>query len=253
MVVSSKEKHIVAIGGGGWGMEPKNPLLDWYIYKLANKPAPRICFVPSASGDDREYINRFYKQFIPQPNKLSHLSLFKPPSSDLRSFVLEQDIIYVGGGNTKSLLGLWKEWQLDRIFREAWHQGIILCGLSAGSICWFEEGVTDSITGKLTRLKSLGFLPGSNCPHYDGETERRPAYHQLLLEGSIGNGYAADDGVALHFQDTQLHKIVSSRPQAKAYRLEKINGAIEETVLNTEFLGDRQTHKNRWVKWFFRS
>ncbi len=117
MTVELPERQIVAMGGGGWGMEPDNPLLDQYIYELANKGKPRICFVPTASGDSQEYIDRFYTQFVPAPSILSHLSVFKPPSADLRSFVLEQDIIYVGGGNTKNLLALWKEWRLDSIFR----------------------------------------------------------------------------------------------------------------------------------------
>lgn len=134
------QKQIVAMGGGGWGMEPNNPLLDWYIYELSGKAEPKICFLPTASGDSEEYIERFYRHFVPKPAHLSHLSLFKPPTSDLENLVLNQDIIYVGGGNTKNLIALWKEWQLDKIFRTAWDRGIILCGLSAGSICWFEEG-----------------------------------------------------------------------------------------------------------------
>lgn len=149
---------------------------------------------------------------------------------------MQQDIIYVGGGNTKNLIALWKEWHLDRILRQAWHQGIILCGLSAGSICWFEEGITDSIPGELTPLKCLGFLPGSNCPHYDGETKRKPAYHRLLSQEQISPGYAADDGVALHFIGDRLSKIVSSRPEAKAYYLEIKNRTVIENPLNPLYL-----------------
>ena len=231
-------KQIVAMGGGGWGMEPNNPLLDYYIYKLSDRAEPQICFIPTASGDSEEYIERFYEHFAPKPSHLSHLSLFKPPTADLESLVLSQDIIYVGGGNTKNLLALWKEWELDKILQKAWHKGIILCGLSAGSICWFEQGVTDSIPGKLTTLQCLGFLTGSNCPHYDGETERRPAYHQLLSQGLISPGYAADDGVALHFVGDRLANIVSSRPEAKAYYLEKTSDKIVESSLNTKYLGN---------------
>ena len=139
------QKQIVAMGGGGWGMEPDNPLLDWYIYRLSDKEEPRICFIPTASGDSDEYIGRFYQHFVPKPAHLSHLSLFEPSTADLESLILAQDIIYVGGGNTKNLIALWKEWHLDTILRKAWHQGIILSGVSAGSNCWFEQGVTDSI------------------------------------------------------------------------------------------------------------
>ncbi len=225
------------MGGGGWGMEPDNPLLDFYIYNLSDQAKPRVCFVPTASGDSEEYIERFYQHFAPQPAQLSHLSLFKPPTADLQSFIFQQDIIYVGGGNTKNLIALWKEWKLDRILREAWKSGIILCGLSAGSICWFEEGVTDSIPGKYTVLQCLGFLSGSNCPHYDGEARRRPDYHQLLSQDQIDNGYAADDGVGLHFIGDRLHHIVSSRPQAMAYRVEKQNGKVSEKPLKPQYLG----------------
>ena len=230
-------KQIVAMGGGGWGMEADNPLLDIYIHSLSDKKEPKICFLPTASGDSEEYIGRFYRDFAPKPAHLSHLSLFKPHTADLKSFILSRDIIYVGGGNTKSLIALWKEWQVDNILRQAWEQGIILCGLSAGSICWFEEGLTDSIPEKYTPLKCLGLLAGSNCPHYDGEPERRPSYHRLLSQGSISKGYATDDGVALHFTGDRLTNIVSSRPTAMAYHLEIKNSNVMETRLEPQYLG----------------
>ncbi|MBF2009266.1 MAG: peptidase E [Chlorogloeopsis fritschii C42_A2020_084] len=211
MTANRVSKQIIAMGGGGFSMEPENPLLDMYILGQSQKERPKICFIPTASGDSDRYIVRFYSAFVKLSCTPSHLSLFQPPTADLRSFVLEQDIIYVGGGNTKNLITLWKEWGLDKIFREAWESGVILSGLSAGSICWFEEGVTDSIPGQLTKLKCLGFLKGSNCPHYDGEPERKPSYHRLLSEGLISEGYAADDGVGLHFIGNTLEKIVSSR------------------------------------------
>ena len=231
------QKQIVAISGGGWGMEPDNPLLDRYIYELSDKVEPRICFIATASGDSEEYIERFYRHFVPKPAHLSHLSLFEPPTSDLETFILERDIIYVGGGNTKNLIALWKEWQLDRILRKAWNRGIILCGVSAGSICWFEQGVTDSIPGKRTVLPCLGFLNGSNCPHYNWKVYKT-GYHYLLLEKLIADGYAAEDGVALHFIGDCLKNIVSSRPKAQAYYLETKNGKVIETPLDPEYLGN---------------
>jgi dipeptidase E len=230
------QRHIVAMGGGGWGMEPDNPLLDFYIYNLSDKEEPNIYFLPTASGDSEDYIERFYQHFTPKPAHLSHLSLFDPSTSDLKNLILDQDIIYVGGGNTKNLIALWKEWQIDCIMRQAWEKGIILGGVSAGSICWFEEGVTDSIPGEKTVLKCLGFLPSSNCPHYNWEAYK-DGYHRLLCEELVSNGYAADDGVALHFIGDRLHKIVSSRPTAKAYFLEYKNDKIEETLLNPQYLG----------------
>lgn len=237
MAVHSALGQIVAMGGGGFSMEPDNPLLDHYILGLAKQERPKVCFIATASGDSDRYIVKFYTAFGQLSCQPTHLSLFDPPTSDLKSFILEQDIVYVGGGNTKSLVALWKEWGLDQILREAWNNGIILSGLSAGSICWFEEGVTDSIPGSLTALKGIGLLKGSHCPHYDGEPERRPAYHRLLSAGLISEGYAADDGVGLHFIGEQLEKIVSSRPDAKAYRLEKIGQSVTEITLHPQYLG----------------
>jgi dipeptidase E len=156
-------RQIIALGGGGFSMEPDNPLLDLYILKQAKKPTPKICFIPTASGDSDHYISRYYNFFNKQNCNPSHLSLFKPPTRDLEGFLLEKDIIYVGGGNTRNLLALWKEWGLDNILRKAWNQGIVLAGVSAGSICWLEEGVTDSFGEGLEPIKCLGFLKGSNC------------------------------------------------------------------------------------------
>ncbi|WP_041865896.1 Type 1 glutamine amidotransferase-like domain-containing protein [Solibacillus silvestris] len=229
-------RQIIAMGGGGFSMEPDNPLLDHYILKQAETANPKICFLPTASGDSEQYISRFYSFFNDQNCDPSHLSLFNPPSRDLESFVLEKDILYVGGGNTKNLLTLWKEWGLDSILRKAWEEGVILAGLSAGAICWFEQGVTDSYGDGLEPINCLGFLKGSNCPHYDGETERRPAYHKLMETNKLHSGIALDDGVAIHYKEQEIHKIVSSRPNAKAYSVSLEKG-ITERELHAEYLG----------------
>ena len=229
-------RQIIALGGGGFSMEPNNPLLDLYILEQAKTVNPKICFIPTASGDSDNYISRYYTFFNEQNCRPSHLSLFDPPTRDLERFILEKDIIYVGGGNTKNLLALWKEWDLDVILRKAWDQGVILAGLSAGSICWFEEGITDSYGDGLEAINCLGFLEGSNCPHYDGELVRRPAYHKLIKSKQIQSGVAADDGVAIHYKEQEISKIVSSRPDAKAYHVSFENKIIE-TELKTEFLG----------------
>ncbi|OUZ38269.1 Type 1 glutamine amidotransferase-like domain-containing protein [Solibacillus kalamii] len=229
-------RQIIAMGGGGFSMEPDNPLLDRYILKQAKTANPKICFLPTASGDSEQYISRFYSFFNDQNCEPSHLSLFNPPSRDLESFVLEKDILYVGGGNTKNLLALWKEWGLDSILRKAWEEGVILAGLSAGAICWFEQGVTDSYGDGLEPIHCLGFLKGSNCPHYDGETERRPAYHKLMETNKLHSGIALDDGVAIHYKEQEIHKIVSSRPNAKAYSVSLEKGLIERE-LHAEYMG----------------
>jgi peptidase E len=151
----------------------------------------------------------------------------------LEDFVLGHDIVYVGGGNTRSMLALWREWKIDVYLRAAWEKGTVLAGISAGSICWFEEGLSDFLPGELNRLECLGFLPGSNCPHYDGEADRRPAYHRLILSGEMSAGVAAEDDVALHYVDTKLQSAVTARPGARAYSVRKAGEIIEEETLET--------------------
>ncbi len=218
-------------------MEPENLLLDRYILSLTKKEKPKICFVPTASGDALDYIARFNRAFKKLGCETSYLSLFQGSTPDLASVILDQDVIYVGGGNTRNLLVLWKEWGLDTIMRQAWESGIVLSGISAGSLCWFEEGVTDSIPLTLSPLKCLGFLKGSNCVHYDGEAKRRPFYTQFVKTKQLGPGLAAEDGVGLHFVDRTLHKVVASQPNKKAYRLSlNPNGEVLEEPITPEYL-----------------
>lgn len=226
-------KQIIAMGGGGFSMEPDNKKLDHYLLAQSKAQKPAICFIPTASGDAEGYIERFYKAFEKENCIPSHLSLFSPPL-DLEEYVMKQDIFYVGGGNTKNLLALWREWGLDKLLKKAYEEGKILAGLSAGSLCWFEEGVTDSF-GPLRGIQCLGFLPGSHCPHYDGEKERRPAYHKLIKDG-LKSGFAADDGTALHFVNGNLYRAVSSREKAKAYFVERKMTEVTEGLLETQFL-----------------
>lgn len=232
------ERHIIAMGGGGFSMEPENPLLDRYVLQVAGKKNAKVCFVPTASGDSVDYIERFLRAFKKHECETSYLSLFKPPSPDLEDYVMDKDIIYVGGGSTRNLIVLWREWGLDRIFNKAWENGKVLCGVSAGANCWFEQNVTDSNFGELTAIEGLGYLPGSFCPHYDGEEKRRPSYHRLVTEGHIQDGHAADDGAAFHYVGTKLHTVVSSRPNAKGYRLQRVEGVASEQALDTFYLGD---------------
>ena len=217
-------------------MEPDNPLLDEYIRSLAPNPRPKVCFVGTASGDSETYRLRFYQSFARHNCTPTHLQLFERTISDLRRFVLEQDLIYVGGGNTANLLAVWRVHGLDRILRDVPAQGTVLCGVSAGSLCWFEAGVTDSFGPTLAPLRDgLGFLPGSNCPHYDGEPQRRPTYHRLIREG-FPSGYAADDGCARHFIDRRLERAVTSRPNAAAFHVKVENGDVAETRINADYL-----------------
>ncbi|HVA91479.1 MAG TPA: peptidase E [Chloroflexota bacterium] len=225
------------MGGGGFSMEPENPLLDRFVLSLSPSSRPRVCFLQP--GESPSYFDRFYAAFGRLPCEAAHLSLFSPEVADIRSFLLGQEIVYVGGGNTKSMLALWREWGLDHILREAWLNGVILAGLSAGAICWFSQGVTDSIPGALTPLACLGLLSGSACPHYDSEAGRQPTFRRLVASGEIADGYAADDGVALHFIGEHLHRVVSSRPNARAYRVVRAGDQARETEIQPDYLAGR--------------
>ncbi len=229
------DQHVVALGGGGFSTE-SSPLLDDYILRLARERRPRICFVPTASGDNENYIVRFYRRFMSSDCQPCHLELFRRSVEDLGGFARAQDIIYVGGGNVANLLAIWRLHRLDVALREALAEGCVLAGVSAGSLCWFESGVTDSFgSPELSPIQGLGFLPGSNCPHYDSEPARRRAYAKLIGEG-MTDGIAADDGVALHFRNGLLHRTLSSRAGANAYHVARDASGVREVVIEPELL-----------------
>jgi dipeptidase E len=222
------------MGGGGVCSEPDNPLLEEYILRQSGKPCPKVCFTSPACDD--AYALRFYASFSKLNCRPYHLSLFKAPTADLESFLLEQDVIYVGGGNTRSMLALWREWRVDTIVRKAWEQGVILAGLSAGGICWFEQGLTDSVPGQLTAMACLGLLSGSCSPHYDGEINRRPTYHRLIGDGTLTDGWGIEDSVGLHFVGDHLQRIVASRPNKRAFRVALQQQQVTETPHNAKWL-----------------
>ena len=188
------------MGGGGFAMEPDNPLLDDFILSLSPRHLPKVCFVPTASADSAPYLVSFYRAFSGRAIA-TDLTLFDPSSlprrpsltSELAEFVAGQDIIYVGGGNTANLLAMWRVHGLDTILLDAWLNGKILSGISAGMLCWFRGGVTDSFGSVEALNDGLGLIDATACPHYDGEKERRPTYHRLIEQG-LQWGYAADDG-----------------------------------------------------------
>ncbi len=232
--------QIVAFGGGGFSTETGNPLLDDHVLSLAERERPRVCFVPTASGDADHYVVRFYRAFSAVADT-SHVSLFRRDrgagavEGDLREHLLKQDVIYVGGGSVVSLLGAWQAHGLGEVLEECWREGVVLCGGSAGSLCWFGEAVT-AFHGPPQRLNALGFLPYSNCVHYDAEPERRAEFHAYVADG-MAAGYGADDGCALHFVGTELHEVVSSKGTAGAYRVEAVGGEAVETALPVRYLG----------------
>lgn len=234
------KRQIIAMGGGGFSAEPDNPAIDLYVLKQARQPKPSVCFVGTASGDADSYIAKFYAAFSRLPCRATHLPFFQR-TPDLRAFLLGQDVIYVGGGNTKSMLAVWRDWAMPEILREAWESEIVLAGVSAGAICWFEAGLTDSWAEQLFPMSCLGLLSGACCPHYDGEAERRPALHHLVAQRALPPALALDDGVAAHFIGTDLVRIVSSRPNAKAYRVQAEADKAVETVLLVEHLPRNDT------------
>jgi len=219
-------------------MEPEVPLLDDFVLGLAGRPVPRVLFVPTATGDWGGFNEQFLEAFA-EPRALpSVLHLFKRGGEDLRELILQQDVVYVGGGNTANMLAVWRAHGVDRLLREAWEAGVVLAGISAGALCWFEGGTTDSFGPELAPLRDgLGIMPGSFSPHYDGEEGRRAAHHRAIRDGLLGDGFAADDGVGLHFVGTTLAEAVASRPMARAWRLEARGGDIVETPIATRYLG----------------
>jgi dipeptidase E len=210
------ERQIVGLGGGGDTPE-QTDLLYRYVLELTGKERPRVLYVPTAAADEDSAVVMFYDRFARRA-EANTLLTFPYPPSDLRELVLSQDAICVSGGNTANMLAIWRVHGIDQLMREAWEQGTILWGASAGMICWFEQGVTDSFGPQLESMDCLGFLPGSACPHYDGEERRRPRYRELV-DGGLSDGIAADDGAALRYVGTELHEVVSCRPGATAYRV----------------------------------
>lgn len=232
-------RTIFAMGGGGFTSEPGNPLLDEYVLTLADVPRPRICFLPTASGDPERHLADFYAAFGDRHCEPTHVSLFRLGRSPVpvRERLLGADIVYVGGGSMLNMLAVWRAHGLDAVMREAWEAGTALCGLSAGAMCWFRWGITTS-TGQPGPARGLGLLPHSSSVHYDAEPARRPVYHRLIAAGEMPAGYGVDDGVGLRFEGSELVAAVSSRPAARAFRVEARDGAAVEEPLAVRYLGD---------------
>ncbi len=219
-------------------MEPTNPLLDDYVLTLAAAKEPRILFLPTASGDTTTQINAFYARFGGRACIPRYVSLFRLGDEErpLEEIVLEQDIVYVGGGSMRNLLAIWRAHKLDEILLEAWRKGTVLAGISAGAMCWFEGGVTCS-SGAPEPLEGLGLLEGSFTVHADGEPERLPVWLSSLRSGELPGGWAADDGVGLLFNEGTLERVVSSRPGAGAQRVDAIAGELVRHRLEPDLLG----------------
>jgi dipeptidase E len=218
-------------------MEAGNALLDEHALALTGVECPKVCFLPTASGDADHYIVRFYRAFAPGRCQPSHISLFRRDggTSDPAAHLLAQDLVYVGGGSLISLLGTWAAHRLDLMLRAAWERGVVMAGLSAGSLCWFEHAVT-AFHGESRQVCGLGFVPYSNAVHYDDKPERRAAFVAAIADG-MPAGYGTGDGAALHFVGGVLARVVTSRPHARAYHVAPDRADVIERELATHFLG----------------
>jgi dipeptidase E len=230
-------QRIIAMGGASVLPSSTDGPLYRYMLDLTGRDRPRICFIGTASGDDASYRAAFYATFA-RLGDASHLGLFNIEVTEIEDFLLEQDIIYVGGGNTANMLAVWRLHGVDKALRTAWEAGVILGGPSAGGMCWFEAGLTDSFGTQLAPLKDgLKFLDGSFCPHYDSESLRRPRYAETVGSGALQAGYAVDDSASLVFNGRQLEEVVASMPGSHAYRVERRRGnSVEETQLRARLL-----------------
>ena len=224
------DKQIIAIGGGGFGRNPGDGVIEKYILDQVKKARPNICFIPTATGDDESYKVSYYATLSKLNCNPSHLDLFKR-TPDLKKLIKEQDIIFVGGGNTKSMLAVWRDWDLDVILKEAYENGTIMSGVSAGAICWFEKGITDSWSKKLNIMDCLSFTKGNCCPHYDEESERRPSLSKFIKNNEMQNCYAIEGGSALHIKNDKVHYAISFRGKKNSYLVEYEDKKIKENVL----------------------
>jgi peptidase E len=233
-------RHVLAVGGGMLMPHDAIPLLVKYAMELSGQKRPKLCVLNTANGDDQSAYLRFYDRLAETPARVRHLALFPMPNvPDPEDFLLSQDIIFVGGGSVANMLAVWRVHGIDEIVRKAWQAGIIMAGSSAGGICWFAGGTTDSFGVRLRPFTDgLAMLAGSFCPHYNSEAERRPLYQRLVAEGSLPGGLACDDGAAAHFIDDTLAEVVCDRPGATAYRVDPDgSGGSTEAQLQVRFLG----------------
>jgi len=221
---SDGRRHILAIGGLRSPLSQREPLpaLIAHPLDLSGAAAPRVCVLNTANGDDPVSYQKFYAILSQHGARVSHLQLFPMPNvDDPEDLLLSQDVIFVGGGSVANMLAVWRVHGLDHIMRRAWEAGVVLAGVSAGAICWFEGGTTDSFGPVLRPFNAgLDFLSGSYCPHYDSEPARRPTYRSLVADGTLGAGIACEDGSAAHFTDSEFTGIVAARDGVTGYLVE---------------------------------
>jgi dipeptidase E len=216
-----------------------NPPFVKYAAAMTKKAEPRLCYLPTASGDDPSLIERWYEQCSTLNVKAFVQRMFISSYEQKSSFeevLLSMDCIVVGGGNTLNMMAIWKAQGIDKILRSAWEKGIVLAGGSAGSLCWFEEGTTDSRPKEISKVECLGFLKGSHCPHYDSEVTRRPMYHNYIKRKELKAGYACDDKAAIYFEDNEVKKVIAQNAESNAYYVFEENGEVKERILEKEVI-----------------
>ncbi len=222
------KKHILAIGGGGFGRTKSKYLIENYLLNLSKKEFPKVCFLPTATGDNDSYIVRFYSVFSSLNCHPSHLEFFKR-TVDIEKHILKQDIVFVGGGNTKSMLAIWKNWGMSSVLNDAYNNGVIMSGVSAGAICWFTSGITDSWDSELRILPCLDFISGTCCPHYDEEPARIPYVKEILIRNKVTSCISIEGGAAMHYIDGKPFKSVSFNNNKNSYNVYLENKVIVES------------------------
>jgi len=223
-------KNIVAIGGGGFGRSLGSLEIEKYIISLISKKRPKICFIPTASGDSSLYKLNFYRAFSKLDCITSHIDFFSR-TENLEEKVLSQDIIYVGGGNTKSMLAVWKEWNLHNTLKIAYEKGIVLSGVSAGAICWFDKGVTDSFAKELTIIDCLGIVNDIACPHFDEEKDREPYVNDVINREIINSCICIEGNCALHIKNDFEYSSIDFGNGKKSFRVSKENNNLKKEIL----------------------
>jgi peptidase E len=249
VAVPLEDRLIVAQGGGGWQMPGIAPALDTFLLDLARERSgrkrPRVCLVATATGDNPEAAAMFDAVYADRA-EASHLELFGRTVDDIGAFLLAQDMVFVAGGNTANMLAIWRLHGVDKALVGAWEAGVLMSGMSAGGICWFEGSTTDSFGPTLKPLKDgLGILSGSFVPHYDGEAQRKPLFERCVADGTLPGGYAVDDGAALVFRGTTLFECISARPGVSAHRVERSGDRVTETQLVSRVIGQPEQAANR--------
>ncbi len=223
-------KNIIAIGGGGFGRSLGSLKIEKYIISISSKKRPKICFIPTASGDSSLYKLNFYRAFSKLNCIPSHIDFFSR-TENLEKKVLSQDIIYVGGGNTKSMLAVWREWNLDKILRNAYEKGIVMSGVSAGAICWFDKGISDSFANKLTIIDCLGIVDNVACPHFDEEKEREPYVNEVINKEIIKTCICIEGNCALHIKNHFEYFSIDFDNGKKCFKVSKKNNKINKEIL----------------------